>query len=371
MGIFDKDWLDELFELPTDPDDIVDPGHPYNMSEDEREESERKKRERNGYYEDVYDDDDFDEDDGEEIKDDDEDVVYVSSAAERDRLIAEKSLQVLIDYIQKANESDAKEFYWDSYDEDEQHEDLKKSLGQQGYQELLAAVETRFYGNKPYLKYHDGAARWKYNEPLFIALLDTFPELRENYDEETEIVIDDFFAEMYEINRSKAIRYFEWLQSAFPIAELKKLKTETADSMAHEISTGILSRLFDLAIVLEDNFLSVYLKKHPHFNFAFFGAMPWAKHNLINLTRYVDYFEEFGDYTAMNEGYELYLKHQVGNYTDRDLGQFWDGQILDYGHSIPDKLYNYYAKVLDDLGEYGNMGRRRLKGRKKEHNMGD
>ena len=181
------------------------------------------------------------------------------------------------------------------------------------------AKEPRTVPENGFWKYYDESLDYW---DLKLALIDNFPELRKNYDEESNCLARDIITEIYEYAPNDAIRYLKWLWDYFPAKEINAVSKR-----------GTVSMRKDIIIELSNNYegdknLYTLFKEDADFINAYFIDSKWAKHDTWQIQAYIKMFEPFCDYESIIKFYELALKHHGDCFTHRDLTEFWDSFIV-------------------------------------------
>lgn len=168
---------------------------------------------------------------------------------------------------------------------------------------------------------------WKYYDESFdywdlkLALIEHFPELRENYDEETDCSGSDIIGEVFEYAPEDAVKYLRWLWNYFPAQEINAVSKDGTTSIRKDIIVHLINERGEEKQILR-------LLKEEDFIKAYFEDSKWKKHDTWSIDRYVELFANTNDYENVVKYYELALKLHGDCFSNRDLNEFWDNFIV-------------------------------------------
>ena len=203
------------------------------------------------------------------------------------------------------------------------------------------AKEPRTVPENGFWKYYDESLDYW---DLKLALIDNFPELRKNYDEESNCLARDIITEIYEYAPNDAIKYLKWLWDYFPAQEINAVSKDGKSSIRKDIIIHLINECgrekHIMNLLKEDDFIKAY-----------FEDSKWEKHDIYAIERYVELFANKNDYENVVKYYELALKLHGNCFTNRDLNKFWDSFIV-LNFMTKDAtpfIRNYIKKELNSL----------------------
>lgn len=220
------------------------------------------------------------------------------------------------DYDDIDNDEDEYDDEIDDFSEDEDNSDMQSGISFS----VSFAPEKRTVPNDGFWKYYDeGLDYWD----LKLALLDHFPELRKNYDEESDCFADDIIAEVYGYAPEDAIKYLRWLWDYFPAEEINAVSKEGSSHTRKDIITELINNLEQ-----DDEYIYGLLQEEAFIK-AYFIDSKWEKHDIYQILKYLHVFINHDDYKNVVKFYELALKTHGEYFTNRDLSQFWKSFIIE------------------------------------------
>ncbi len=182
------------------------------------------------------------------------------------------------------------------------------------------------------LKYYDE----EFNEWSFVtALLDHFPELKEDYDRLSENDVGTIIDETFDFAPDRAITYLKWLWKTFT-PDLFRDESDSSGEDQSFICRGIPIR----RLARKEGFYC-YVKECDDFLFAAFRNCLHGRHDTSLLRNYIEMMINNNDFDGAKEAYSGYLYWQEGRYSPRDLGDV----ILYWAYFINWSSFPYADKI--------------------------
>ncbi len=236
---------------------------------------------------------------------------------------------------------------------------------------LSAAISEKVVTKNDIYKYRSTWGNWDFKK----ALLDAFPSLLEDFDEESSHNLNQILEDLYVFDPGKAIVCLKWLLHTFTPEEMRKVNDEDSnkdddiEEKIFDVQVRTLGLLYGhLAIYyrngnVEDainkaKYLYDYVISDKLVDEQYFGKTVWEKHDCFWLDQQMRFFVSLGDYEKAMDGYKQFLVGQKGRYNDNDLYHFWEHYIISLHQHIKERIpiefFNFVIDEVEKLGKYAS-----------------